>query len=238
MPALFAPLVVRARCLPGPLLLRCRPRRGGVSTKNGPTNVSLETLPIIARARAGDAAAWATLIQRENRRLIGVLAGSLRPLPDRESLVEDLLQEVHLEAFRRLSTFEDRGRGAFARWVAGIARNKARHALRSGRRHPPPARLDATGAPPPASLRTTPASSAVKRELKSRLLTALDALPEDYRRVILLRHFEGLDGKAAAEVLGRSEGAVRVLFFRALERLGQVLGQVGNDAERGEGERR
>jgi len=182
-----------------------------------------ETLPLIERARAGDESAWASLIQRENRRLIAILAGCLRPLPDRTVQVEDLLQEVHLEAFRTLERFQDRGPGAFARWVAGIARNKALHALRSGRRSRREGSLDVTGAPTVASFRTTPASGAVRKELSSRLTSALDTLSEDHRRVILLRHFEGLSGPDTATVLGRSEGAVRVLFFRALTRLGEVL---------------
>ena len=189
-----------------------------------------ETLPLIERARAGDEAAWASLIQRENRRLIGVLWGCLRSLPDRADRVEDLLQDVHLEAFRTLDRFQDRGAGAFARWVAGIARNKALHELRSGRRHDTPERLDRTDAVAPRSLRTTPSSGAIKRELNRHLMAALDRLPEDYRQVVLLRHFEGRDGQATAEALGRSEGAVRVLFFRALSRLGEelrVLQEVG-----------
>jgi RNA polymerase sigma-70 factor (ECF subfamily) len=192
--------------------------------------VDSETLSLIERARAGDESAWAALVQRENRRLIGVLAACLRPLAERAELVEDLLQEVHLEAFRNLDRFEDRGPGGFARWVAGIARNKARHALRAGRRGVEAARLDATGTPTLRSFRTTPASGAVKRELRSRMMRALDALPDDYRDVIVLRHFEGLDGKATAEALERSEGAVRVLFFRAMARLGQVLRELGEEA--------
>ena len=192
--------------------------------------VDPETLSLIDRARAGDESAWAALIRRENRRLIGVLAGCLRPLAERADLVEDLLQEVHLEAFRNLDRFEDRGPGGFARWVAGIARNKARHVLRAGRRGGEAARLDATGMPTLPSLRTTPASGAVKRELRGRLMRALDALPDDYREVILLRHFEGLDGKATAAVLERSEGAVRVLFFRAMSRLGELLRELGEEA--------
>lgn len=182
-----------------------------------------ETLPLIERARAGDEAAWASLIQRQNRRLIGVLGGCLHSLPDRAERVEDLLQEVHLEAFRSLNRFQDRGPGGFARWVAGIARNKALHALRSGRRHEEPERLDRTDAPPLRSVHTTPASGAIKRELSRLVMAALDRLPDDYRQVVLLRHFEGRDGRATAEALGRSEGAVRVLFFRALARLGEEL---------------
>jgi len=182
-----------------------------------------ETLPLIDRARAGDEAAWADLIRRENRRLISILAGCLRPLPDRAGRVEDLLQEVHLETFRSLERFENRGPGSFSRWVAGIARMKAMHELRSGRRRGDRASLDATGMPTLASLRTTPSSGAVRKELKSHLITAMDTLPEDYRQVILLRHFEGLNGPETARALDRSEGAVRVLFFRAMSRLGDVL---------------
>jgi len=193
-------------------------------------SVESETLPLIDRARAGDPSAWAALIQRENRRLIGVLAGCLKPMENRAELVEDLLQDVHLEAFQQLDRFEDRGPGSFSRWVAGISRNKALHVLRAGRRRETPARLDQTGAPTVRSLRTTPSSGAIKQELKSRLFQAIDTLPDDYRQVILLRHFEGLDGKATAEALDRSEGAVRVLFFRAMTRLGEALQGLGEVA--------
>ena len=56
------------------------------------------------------------------------------------------------------------------------------------------------------------------------LANALARLPEDYREVITLRHVEGRSFEEIAAAMGRTSGAVRMLWMRALERLGEADG--------------
>jgi RNA polymerase sigma-70 factor (ECF subfamily) len=56
---------------------------------------------------------------------------------------------------------------------------------------------------------------------------AMAALPDDYREIIMLRYFEHLTFDAVAARMGRSSGAVRMLWVRALERLGRTVGEMG-----------
>jgi RNA polymerase sigma-70 factor (ECF subfamily) len=65
----------------------------------------------------------------------------------------------------------------------------------------------------------TPSKVIEAKEQQLLLADVLERLPEDYRRVIEMRHLEDLSHKEIAERLGRGEGAVRMLWVRALERL-------------------
>lgn len=69
-----------------------------------------------------------------------------------------------------------------------------------------------------------PASAADHAEQSLRLASAIDQLPEDYRRVLTLRHVDGLPHDKVAEKLGRSAAAVRMLWIRALEALKKQYG--------------
>jgi RNA polymerase sigma-70 factor (ECF subfamily) len=73
---------------------------------------------------------------------------------------------------------------------------------------------------------TSPSQQAARHEQELILAEVLARLPDDYREVILLRNLEGLSHEAIAQHLGRSPGAVRMLWVRALARLRQELGHL------------
>jgi RNA polymerase sigma-70 factor (ECF subfamily) len=70
-----------------------------------------------------------------------------------------------------------------------------------------------------ADQRGTPSELAIRREQSVVLADALARLPDDYREVIVLRHLERIEFSEVAARMGRSSGAVRMLWARALERL-------------------
>lgn len=74
-----------------------------------------------------------------------------------------------------------------------------------------------------ASPATSPSEQASRREQDVLLADALARLPEDYREVILLRNFDRLPFDEVAARMGRSSGAARMLWVRALERLNGEL---------------
>lgn len=173
---------------------------------------------------------WERLIARVESKLRVLLhfrmSARLRDVLDEE----DLLQEVWAEAARNLERFEYRGPGSLQRWFAGILSNKLLHAGRESRRLPIPASAVAPESTITAlasrrlelvqGLQATQSSvsaHARRRELEERVRGVLLRLPKGEREVILLKLFEGLNGREAALRLGVDESTVSVRFKRALE---------------------
>ena len=71
----------------------------------------------------------------------------------------------------------------------------------------------------------TPSEAALERERGVQLANCIARLPDDYRQVVMLRNFQGLPFQEVASEMGRSSGAVRMLWLRALDRLRDLLGE-------------
>lgn len=171
---------------------------------------------LMRAVQAGDEAAFRLLYRRYDRRLLGLLV----PYVGDPGLAEDLLQETFLRLFRQRAAYEPRG--AFRTWLFAIARNLALDQLRRRRslRESPGASEDESrvGADPEELPDPAPGVLGVLagREAATALRAALLDLPEVDRAVILLSRLEGLQYREIAEVLGSTEGAVKVRAHRAL----------------------
>jgi RNA polymerase sigma-70 factor (ECF subfamily) len=179
---------------------------------------------LIERARKGDPDAFGALFARYRPRLAVLLYYRLGPELAGRVEVDDLLQETFLRAFRDIGGFSYSGAGSFFRWLAAIAAHVTADAGRyEGRERRRGELLPfRSGSNPngPEPLDTqTPSRIAVRRERIERLLARLDTLPSDYREVLLLSKFEGLDTAEVADRLGKSREAVALLLHRALKRL-------------------
>jgi RNA polymerase sigma-70 factor (ECF subfamily) len=140
---------------------------------------------------------------------------------------EDATERTFLLALNALPRFQERarpqdGEGAstFRVWLFQIARNVVAN-LRRGRRRRPEAPLEAAAG--------VAATHDVERESIRRLeadaaWAAVDRLPDDRRRALTLRFVEEMSTAEIAGVLGRSEGAVRVLIHRGLRAVARDLG--------------
>jgi RNA polymerase sigma-70 factor (ECF subfamily) len=169
---------------------------------------------LIARARKGDREAFADLYQRYLPMIYAYVRA--RVFDDRDA--EDLTEQVFLRAFQTLDRY--RGRGwPYSAFLYRVARNLV---IDHFRRVRPILSAEATDEHP------DPAPSAdevlILREERHRLQQALNRLPADYQEVIRLRLLLSLPTATAAAWLGRSEGAVRVLLFRALKAMRRELG--------------
>jgi RNA polymerase sigma-70 factor, ECF subfamily len=143
--------------------------------------------------------------------------------------VDDLLQEVWVEAVRNFDRFEYRGTGSLQRWLAGILRMKAMHAGRAVPRLPAPL-SQKRGRTAPPGLRehlertaTGASHDARQREVEAKVKKALASLPEAEREVILSKLYEGLTGREIAARLGVDESTVSLRFKRGLERCAREL---------------
>jgi RNA polymerase sigma-70 factor (ECF subfamily) len=172
---------------------------------------------LVKRAAAGDSAAFADIYDAFAPRVRRFLRHQLGST----DLAEDLLQRTFVKMIEALPRYESRGL-PFGAWVFRIARN----AVIDHRRTAHPAiPLDAASERP-ANV-GDPVAMAERGQDRDQLLGALDALPDDQRQVLEWRFFAELSPGETAVLMGRSNGAVRVLQHRALLRLRQILEAAG-----------
>lgn len=146
----------------------------------------------------------------------------------------DLVQRGLLAAFQHRNQFRGENAEQWLAWLWKIIKRVAQKDVRfwhqQRRNVDREQALDAHpsgGGCQPAADSSTPSHKAARQEQAARLLTAIGRLPPDYRHVIQLRDFEGLPDAEIAARMKRSEGAVRVLWTRALKCLGGELGDNG-----------
>jgi RNA polymerase sigma-70 factor (ECF subfamily) len=173
--------------------------------------------------------AFAVLVERYQHRLVGVLVH----LIGRVEEAEDLTQDVFLRIYRARKGY--RPKAKFSTWLFTIANNLASNHLRGKGRSPVARGLgDATGfasgsqALRPAEERAvsregTPSAQLRKVELSDVVREALDVLGEDQKVAVLLNKFEDMSYSEIAEVMGRSEAAVKSLLARARTHLREQL---------------
>lgn len=135
---------------------------------------------------------------------------------------EDITEGVFLKALAALPRFREQGDGedsTFKVWLYAIARNAIANERRRERRHPLDPLELALGVPAPDD----PAAAAETRLEAERALEAVMELPADRRQAVILRFVNELSAREIGEVMGKSEGAVRVLIHRALVAVRQRL---------------
>lgn len=137
---------------------------------------------------------------------------------------EDLLQETFLRVLTHAKDF--RPGAAFRPWLFAIARNVAYNTLQKRKlRAEVEVQTDfgGTGSPPVENARTQtsvdPSARMQSQEQKTKLLAALEELPEAQREIIVLVVFNGFSYEEAAAITGDSEGTLRSRVFHALKKL-------------------
>ena len=169
---------------------------------------------LAARCRDGDRAAMRVLMKRHNRALYRTARAILRD----DAEAEDAVQEAWLRAFKSLDTFREES--ALATWLIRIAANEAlmkrRKAVRRAEIFPiDAAAIDETAVEEATMPEDGPERSALRGEILRFLEGRIDALPDMYRSVFMLRAVEELSVEETAQVLGMPEATVRTRYFRA-----------------------
>ncbi len=168
-----------------------------------PEGISEETRWVEA-AQGGDRSAFESLYGRYASMVHGILLARVPRLD-----VEDLVQEVFLTVFRRLSAL--RTAAAFPGWLAMIARNRATDYLRR--------------APRTQELPDDVPSEDLPEEQARAILEIVRSLPEAYRETLVLRLVEGMTGPEIAARTGLTPGSVRVNLHRGMAQLREKLGR-------------
>jgi len=167
---------------------------------------------LVKRFQAGDEEAFDELVERHRRRVYGLIC---RLVGGTEA--EDLAQEVFLAAYRSLVNF--RGEAAFSTWLYRVTVHTCSHHLR--RRRLETTELDE--GEPDTRRDGDPEEAALRRELRDRVRSAIDALPYKLRLVIVLRDLHGLSYEEIAEVVRCPIGTVRSRLHYATQRLAVEL---------------
>ena len=176
---------------------------------------------LVRAAQQGDRNAFGALYARYVRMVHGIL---LSRVP--YSAVEDLVQDVFLQALPRLHSLRDAS--YFPGWLAAIARNRATD---FHRRAKPVVELDEESVAAPtqklsSSNRPMPHYSAEAHAV----LDAVLSLPESYREPLILRLVEGMTGPEIAARTGLTHGSVRVNLHRGMMQLREILGHKAGTA--------
>jgi RNA polymerase sigma-70 factor, ECF subfamily len=189
---------------------------------------------LLERARSGDTDAFGQLLTQYHnymRLMARALVGTALKLRLDSS---DLVQEACLEAHRDFPQFEGSTEAELLAWLRRIlARNladTARYQTAEMRDHRRQRSLESMLEQSSlavqealAATATTASAVATQRERAVLLADALEGLPADYRDVVILRNLEGLKFSEVAARMGRSSGAVRMLWARAIEKLSETL---------------
>jgi RNA polymerase sigma-70 factor, ECF subfamily len=167
----------------------------------------LPDLLLVERTRGRDTRAFETLMRRYNRRLYRIA----RSILSNDDAAEEAVRAAYFRAFANLDRYEPAGK--FGSWLARLAFNEAL-ALR---RHSP------AGTPLTVVQQSSaaPADGTDAVASKQQLEGAIDALPEVFRTVLVLRVVEDLSGVEVAVCLGLNETTVRTRLYRAQQRLKQ-----------------
>jgi RNA polymerase sigma-70 factor (ECF subfamily) len=169
---------------------------------------------LVKEARDGDAWAFGLLFDHYHLPIHRYIASRVH----RPSDAEDLTQLVFVKALEALPRYESRGI-PFGGWLFRLARNTVIDHVRTRHDH-----VDLDAAIAHAGREAGPDEITVARQELDEVAEALAALTEEQRDAIALRFFAGLSAREAAEVMGKQEGTIRGLQFRAIAALRRKLG--------------
>jgi RNA polymerase sigma-70 factor (ECF subfamily) len=169
---------------------------------------------LVAEARNGDTWAFGMIFDHYHDPIYRFIASRIHRPTD----AEDLTQHVFVKALEALPRYEARGI-PFGGWLFRLARNAVIDHVRTRHEH---AELDAVVEW--AHGDSGPDEIAVVRQELDAVGAALATLTDEQREAIELRFFAGLSAREAAEAMGRQEGTIRGLQFRAIAALRRELG--------------
>jgi RNA polymerase sigma-70 factor, ECF subfamily len=197
---------------------------------------------LLVRARGGAPECLGRLLQHYGNYLKLLVATHIDERLQARCSPSDIVQDTYCEAHRDFAAFRGSTEPEFLAWlktilVNNMAREVEKHILAAKRDVRREVRLDAMSEAMERSAARlesaladqgpSPSSNVDRHEHTIMLANYLAELPPDYRDVLLLRHCEGLPFKDIARRMGRSPGAARMLWLRAIGQIREKLGARG-----------
>jgi RNA polymerase sigma-70 factor (ECF subfamily) len=207
----------------GPRNFAGAPANSGASPDGSP-DAAVSDVDVMLRVKTGDESAFAYLVQKYRRPMVGFMYR----LCHNQATAEELAQEVFLRVYRSRTSYEPSAK--FTTWLYRIATNLAVNHARDTRHERPEntVRLDEpdqeTGNTPDLADDSLSAEEQIlKRERLAAIRGKVNALPERQRLAVLMHKFQQMDYREIAAVLKLSESATKSLLFRAYETLREQL---------------
>ena len=177
---------------------------------------------LVKRVQNGDKRAFDLLVLKYQHRILGLV---VRFVHDPHE-AQDVTQETFIKAYRALANF--RGDSAFYTWLYRIAINTAKNYLVSRNRRPPSSDVDSSDAEfydGDHGLKdmASPERLMLRDEIDETVQHSIKQLPENLRRALTLREFDGLSYEDIAAVMQCPVGTVRSRIFRAREAVDKAL---------------
>ena len=173
---------------------------------------------LVQKCQAGEIGAFQELVSRYHQKIYVVIVGLLH---NREDAL-DVAQETFFRAYRKIKSFQ--GGSSFYTWLYRIAINMAIDSQRRQKRNPLDFRETMDGLfEEQNEVARDPFSDVHDRELREKLVSAINDLTPEHKAVIILRTVEGLSYKDIGEILGCSEGTVMSRLHYARKKLQQKL---------------
>ena len=182
-----------------------------------PEGESAVTFALVERAQAGDAEAFGQLYDRYVDQVYRYIAYRVAS----SAVAEDLTSETFLRALRRISTFTWQGRDVGA-WFTTIARNLVADHYKSGRYRLELTTDDVTDSGSAPTIEG-PERAVLESMSNKVLLQAVKKLNAEQQECIVLRFLQGLSVAETAQVMGKNDGAIKALQYRAIRTLGRLL---------------
>ena len=204
--------------------------RGGTVVAGTPEAIlsDLEDAALIARAQAGERAAFDVLVRRYDRDVLRLVLRVVRSQDE----ARDLYQEAFLKVYRNLHRF--RLESSFYTWLYRVVTNVCLDHLRRRRSRPEDqapvnAGLDSAHSRPTdffdsqQDTQADPERQLLGQEIGQRIKTALAQLSPRERMIFEMKHYQGLKLRAIGDALGTSEETVKNSLFRATRKLREQL---------------
>lgn len=197
------------------------------------SNSANHPLSLLTAAQRGERGALGALVEMYRNYLHLLARVQIDSRTRRRVSPSDVVQETLTRACQKFPQFRGRTEAEFLAWLRTILVHAVRTAVRdlaAGKRdvrrevslHAALAALENSSREfdrALVSMASSPSQQADRREMSALIADRLAQLPEDYREIIVLRNLEGQPFDAIAQQMGRSAGAARILWVRALKRL-------------------
>src|SRR6478736_1228078 len=195
------------------------------STKRALLGQDAKDLPVsdeevVRRVRAGETGLFEIIMRRYNQRLYRVARAILRD----DAEAEDVTQQAYVNAYRHLDQFA--GRAMFSTWLTRIAVHEAFARARRRSRFNEQETVDDWDGDSMGALKSPgpdPERQAFAGELRALIESAIEALPEHYRAVFVMREVEGMSTAESADCLDITEETAKTRLHRARMLLRETL---------------
>ena len=171
---------------------------------------------IIKQAKQGDKEAIASLYRQYQGQIYRYIAYRVGDT----SVADDLTADVFVSMVKAIGSYQQRGK-PFLAWLYTIAGNVVKMHYRARSKQPVEPISEQI-----IDERASPADLAHNQLTQAKLLAVLPRLSEAQRQVILLKFIEGFSNREIAQLLGKNEGAIRILQHRAIQALRTLLAEV------------